>query len=109
MGDLTSFFLYTAYVGGSFVGLSTFYSELMKGIGASKRIMELRSLPVNGIELQKRSVKRIENLSGLIEFKNVRYFSLLILFPVVLHIPVGQRPPFSPIYHLLLSLVQMLL
>ncbi|KAJ3206271.1 ATP-binding cassette permease mdl1 [Dinochytrium kinnereticum] len=41
VGDLTSFFLYTAYVGSSFFGLSGFYSELMKGLGASLRLFEL--------------------------------------------------------------------
>jgi ABC-type multidrug transport system fused ATPase/permease subunit len=71
VGDLTSFFLYTAYVGGSFIGLSSFYSELMKGVGASSRIFDLLK-PVDGIESQKTSVKRIEDIKGLIEFKNVR-------------------------------------
>ncbi|KAF1779059.1 P-loop containing nucleoside triphosphate hydrolase [Phytophthora cactorum] len=40
-GDLTSFLLYTLYVGFSFAGLSSFYAELMKGIGASSRVFEL--------------------------------------------------------------------
>jgi ABC-type multidrug transport system fused ATPase/permease subunit len=41
VGDLTSFFLYTAYVGTSLVGISGFYSELMKGVGASARLFDL--------------------------------------------------------------------
>ena len=41
IGDLTSFFLYTAYVGTSFLGLSSWYSELNKGIGASIRLFSL--------------------------------------------------------------------
>ena len=41
IGDLTSFFLYTAYVGTSLGGLTSFYSELMKGIGASNRLFTL--------------------------------------------------------------------
>ncbi|KAG7383998.1 Multidrug resistance protein 1 [Phytophthora boehmeriae] len=40
-GDLTSFLLYTLYVGFSFAGMSSFYAELMKGIGASSRVFEL--------------------------------------------------------------------
>lgn len=40
-GELTSFLLYTLYVGFSFAGLSSFYAELMKGIGASSRVFEL--------------------------------------------------------------------
>lgn len=41
VGDLTSFLLYAGFVGISFGGLSSFYSELMKGIGASGRLWEL--------------------------------------------------------------------
>lgn len=41
IGDLSSFLLYSAYVGISISGLSSFYSELMKGIGASTRIWEI--------------------------------------------------------------------
>ncbi|CAH0487278.1 unnamed protein product [Peronospora farinosa] len=40
-GELTSFLLYTLYVGFSFAGMSSFYAELMKGIGASTRVFEL--------------------------------------------------------------------
>ena len=41
VGALTSFFLYTAYVGSSMIGLSSWYSEVMKGIGASSRLFQL--------------------------------------------------------------------
>lgn len=40
-GELTSFLLYTLYVGFSFAGLSSFYAELMKGMGSSSRVFEL--------------------------------------------------------------------
>lgn len=42
IGDLSTFLLYTVYVGGSVVGISSFYSELMKGVGAGARVFELR-------------------------------------------------------------------
>ena len=41
VGELTSFFLYTAYVGSSMMGLSSWYAELNKGVGASSRLFEL--------------------------------------------------------------------
>jgi ABC-type multidrug transport system fused ATPase/permease subunit len=41
VGDLTSFFLYTAYVGSSLMGLSNWYAELNKGVGASARLFAL--------------------------------------------------------------------
>lgn len=33
---------YTAYAGSSLFGLSSFYSELMKGVGAASRLFELQ-------------------------------------------------------------------
>lgn len=41
IGQLSSFLLYTIYAGSSISGLSSFYSELMKGVGAASRIFEL--------------------------------------------------------------------
>lgn len=52
VGDLTSFLLYAGFVGISFGGLSSFYSELMKGIGASGRLWQLidrnPTIPLSG-------------------------------------------------------------
>lgn len=42
VGDLTSFMMYTAFAGSSLFGLSAFYSELMKGVGAASRLFELQ-------------------------------------------------------------------
>jgi putative ABC transport system ATP-binding protein len=42
IGDLTSFLMYTAYAGSSLFGVSSFYSELMKGVGAASRLFELQ-------------------------------------------------------------------
>ncbi|MCJ1473114.1 ATP-binding cassette permease mdl1 [Lambiella insularis] len=42
IGDLTSFLMYTVYAGSSLFGLSAFYSELMKGVGAASRLFELQ-------------------------------------------------------------------
>ncbi|CAN8095796.1 unnamed protein product [Discula destructiva] len=42
MGDLTSFMMYTVYAGSSLFGVSGFYSELMKGVGAASRLFELQ-------------------------------------------------------------------
>ncbi|POR33455.1 ATP-dependent permease MDL1, mitochondrial [Tolypocladium paradoxum] len=42
LGELTSFMMYTAFAGSSLFGLSGFYSELMKGVGAASRLFELQ-------------------------------------------------------------------
>ncbi|SCU95730.1 LAFA_0G01948g1_1 [Lachancea sp. 'fantastica'] len=41
VGDLSSFMIYAVYTGGSLFGMSSFYSELMKGAGAAARVFEL--------------------------------------------------------------------
>ncbi|KAL8964010.1 MAG: hypothetical protein Q9183_004775, partial [Haloplaca sp. 2 TL-2023] len=42
IGDLSSFLMYTVFAGSSLFGLSSFYSELMKGVGAASRLFELQ-------------------------------------------------------------------
>ncbi|XP_023946980.2 ATP-binding cassette sub-family B member 10, mitochondrial [Bicyclus anynana] len=52
VGNLTSFLLYAAYVGISIGGLSSFYTELNKGMGAATRLWEIidrePKIPVKG-------------------------------------------------------------
>ncbi|KAG9398336.1 Multidrug resistance protein 1 [Aphanomyces cochlioides] len=70
VGELSSFLMYTFYVGVSFAGLSSFYSEIMKGLGASQRVFELIARtpevipPVASIP---------ESLKGAITFDNVSF------------------------------------
>ena len=70
IGDLTSFLMYTAYAGSSMFGLSSFYSELMKGVGAASRLFELQdrkpTIPSTvGI--------KVKSARGPITFKNVTF------------------------------------
>jgi len=45
VGSLASFILYSAYVGIGLSGVSSFYAEMMKGLGASSRLWELADRP----------------------------------------------------------------
>ncbi|KAF7502315.1 multidrug-resistance transporter mdr2 [Endocarpon pusillum] len=69
IGDLTSFLMYTAYAGSSLFGLSSFYSELMKGVGAASRLFELQDRnptisPTRGTKVTSaRGPIRFENLT----------------------------------------------
>ncbi|GKZ24136.1 ATP-binding cassette permease mdl1 [Aspergillus brasiliensis] len=70
IGELTSFLMYTAYAGSSMFGLSSFYSELMKGVGAASRLFELQDReptisPTKG--------KKVESARGPIRFENVNF------------------------------------
>ncbi|KAI9252440.1 P-loop containing nucleoside triphosphate hydrolase protein [Sporodiniella umbellata] len=71
IGELTSFMLYTAYVGTALGGMTSFYSEIMKGVGASERIFDLleRKSPIN-IE----NGKILSNLKGDIRLEGVDFF-----------------------------------
>ncbi|KAE8146678.1 P-loop containing nucleoside triphosphate hydrolase protein [Aspergillus avenaceus] len=70
IGELTSFLMYTAYAGSSMFGLSSFYSELMKGVGAASRLFELQDRqptisPTKGT--------KVESARGPIRFENVTF------------------------------------
>lgn len=53
VGNLTSFLLYAAYVGISIGGLSSFYTEMNKGVGAATRLWgiidRVPTIPVAGM------------------------------------------------------------
>ncbi|KAH1970601.1 multidrug-resistance transporte [Aspergillus fumigatus] len=70
IGELTSFLMYTAYAGSSMFGLSSFYSELMKGVGAASRLFELQDRqptisPTKG--------EKVASARGPIRFENVTF------------------------------------
>lgn len=70
IGELTSFLMYTAYAGSSMVGLSGFYGEMMKGVGAASRLFELQDRnptisPTKGLP--------VRSARGPIVFKNVSF------------------------------------
>jgi ABC-type multidrug transport system fused ATPase/permease subunit len=73
VGELTSFLLYTAYVGGSLMGMSSFYTELNKAIGASERVFDvLDSKPT--IRFRPYALaKQHEPIQGAVTFKDVSF------------------------------------
>lgn len=70
IGALTSFILYAGYTALSIGGLSNFYTELNKGIGAASRIWEIMDrdyvIPVSG-------GLRPDKITGEIVFENVSF------------------------------------
>ncbi|KAM7208799.1 P-loop containing nucleoside triphosphate hydrolase protein [Naviculisporaceae sp. PSN 640] len=70
LGDLTSFMMYTVFAGSSLFGVSGFYSELMKGVGAASRLFELQdrhpTIPSTvGV--------KVTSAQGPIKFSNVTF------------------------------------
>lgn len=70
IGDLSSFLMYTAYAGSSLFGLSGFYSELMKGVGAASRLFELQDRKA---EISPTKGERVLSARGAIDFKGVSF------------------------------------
>lgn len=70
LGDLTTFMMYAVYAGTSVIGVTSFLSELMKGVGAATRLFELEDRkpaisPTRGV--------RVQSAGGLIELSNVSF------------------------------------
>ncbi|KAI0534817.1 P-loop containing nucleoside triphosphate hydrolase protein [Xylaria digitata] len=70
LGDLTTFMMYAVYAGTSVIGVTSFLSELMKGVGAATRLFELEDrkpaiAPTRGV--------RVQSAKGLIEFSGVSF------------------------------------
>ncbi|KAK7488683.1 hypothetical protein BaRGS_00020136 [Batillaria attramentaria] len=77
VGELSAFLLYAAYVGISIGGLSSFYTELNRGLGASQRLWELidrsPSIPISATESSPlvSQLRILPKVSGNIEFQDV--------------------------------------
>lgn len=90
VGNLTSFLLYAAYVGISIGGLSTFYTELNKGLGAATRLWEIvdrqPAIPVSG------GKKPAQRPKGELVLDNVffTYAEAPLLQGVNLHLQPGR-------------------
>ncbi|XP_038212629.1 ATP-binding cassette sub-family B member 10, mitochondrial isoform X1 [Zerene cesonia] len=71
VGNLTSFLLYAAYVGISIGGLSSFYTEMNKGIGAATRLWQIidrePKIPVSG------GLRPVERPRGEILLENINF------------------------------------
>uniref|UniRef100_A0A672GP73 ATP-binding cassette, sub-family B (MDR/TAP), member 10 n=1 Tax=Salarias fasciatus TaxID=181472 RepID=A0A672GP73_SALFA len=72
VGELSSFLMYTFWVGISIAGLSSFYSELMKGFGAGSRLWELLDRKPE-FSLDEGQVIAQDQLKGQLEFCDVSF------------------------------------
>ena len=70
LGDLTSFMMYTAFAGSSLFGLSGFYSELMKGVGAASRLFELQDRRPG---IHQTTGIPVKSAQGVIKFEDVTF------------------------------------
>nr|XP_036864182.1 ATP-binding cassette sub-family B member 10, mitochondrial [Manis javanica] len=84
VGELSSFLMYAFWVGLSIGGLSSFYSELMKGLGAGTRLWELLDREP-GLPFDEGVVLKEKSFQGALEFQNVHF-----AYPARPEVPVFQ-------------------
>lgn len=93
-GKLITFIVITAVIGGSIGSIGDFYAQLLRGIGAAERIMDILDTP-SEINLADKNVEKID-LVGNISYKNVHFEyptrqDVQILKGLDLEIKAGQR------------------
>lgn len=92
VGDLTSFVLYTIFIGGSMAGLGDIYGQVQRSIGASERLLEIL-----GQEEEKEQGKiSTFKAKGEILFQDVSFFyptreELPVLHHINLSIKAGEK------------------
>ncbi|GAB4402368.1 MAG: ABC transporter transmembrane domain-containing protein [Microscillaceae bacterium] len=98
VGDLTTFIVLSAFIGGSMGGLSELYGQLQKAVGASERMLEilLQKPEVVLDETQALEKNAFQKLKGNILFENVHFAyptrpDLAVLQGLHLEIKAGQK------------------
>ncbi|MBK8444817.1 MAG: ATP-binding cassette domain-containing protein [Sphingobacteriales bacterium] len=93
-GELTTFVIYTIYIGASLGGMSDLYSRLQKAVGASERVREI--LGENSeVALQKITPAQIP-VRGNITYQDVHFHypsrpDIEVLKGLTLHIQAGEK------------------
>lgn len=94
LDELTSFILYTVFVGGSIGGVADIFGKVQKAIGSTENLFDLmEEVPE---ELIRSSSKSSKNLTGNIEFKAVHFAyptraDKTVLEEISFKIRAGQR------------------
>ncbi len=71
-GQLISFVVYTAIIGGAIAGLGNFYTELLGAIGATERVRDILN-EKGEVEVDHKGLAVEKKLMGHIEFDDVRF------------------------------------
>ncbi|MFV0415127.1 MAG: ABC transporter ATP-binding protein [Chthoniobacterales bacterium] len=95
-GELTRFILYTTFIGGSVASFAEVYGQVQKMLGATERVRELFSEPVEIKATQPGKTATLKRLTGHVAFDEVsfRYPSrpeLSVLKSVSLHAEPGEK------------------
>lgn len=93
-GKLVSFIVITAVIGGSIGSIGDFYTQILRAIGASERIVEMLQME-SEVKLEDKTTQSLQ-LDGNIQYKNVHFqyptrTDVAVLKGLDLEIKAGQR------------------
>jgi ABC transporter fused permease/ATP-binding protein len=71
-GELFSFIIYSAFIGGSIGGLANVYASLQKAIGATEELMEILEESTEELEPEK-DRQKLEAFKGAIKFSHISF------------------------------------
>ncbi len=94
-GDLLSFGINTAIIGGAIAGLGNFYTELVGAVGATERIREILKSPTETEVFDRKNLKA-GRFRGDIKFENIKFSyptraDVPVLKAYLLKFPQGKR------------------
>ncbi|MCS7018454.1 MAG: ABC transporter transmembrane domain-containing protein [Cytophagales bacterium] len=94
IGDLTSFVIYTMFIGGSIGGLGDIYGQLQRAVGASERVREILEMEDELAHAPTTAVT--PRFKGDISYKNVTFRyptreDVLVLNNLSFHIKAGEK------------------
>lgn len=95
VGELTSFLIYTTFVGAAFASFGDLYGQIQKAIGATERVRELLHEPTEAIDLDKAQGPAVQ-VKGQLRFDGVDFSyparpEIQVLNQVSFSVEPGQR------------------
>lgn len=96
-GELISFVVYTAVIGGAIAGLGNFYTQLLSAVGATERVREiLNETSEVKVNPNQETMPMSKRLFGNIEFENVQFTyptreDVQVLKDISFSVPAGQK------------------
>lgn len=91
IGNLTSFILYSTFVGAAMGSFAELYAQVQKALGATERVFEILNEPMEGVALQ--AEKQPLKLHGRIRFEGVHFrYSTRPEIPVLRDLSFSVEP-----------------
>ena len=92
-GDLTSFVLYTAFIGGSIAGIGDLFGQVQRAIGASERLIEIQQ---EQQEAEEGDTTLNQRINGDLSFDNIKFSypgrkEITVLNDLKMHVSAGEK------------------